>query len=897
LLPIYGRLDQIHMKKSATGRAVACLLIFLVACAAQTTNISLVEPLPQDSGTSGLKQTLVRLNTTARLLQIVAHPDDEDGGMLTLESRGKGVSAALLTLTRGEGGQNKVGSNLFDVLGVLRTLELTASDRYYGVEQRFTRVSDFGFSKNPEETFQKWHGHDVALADVVRVIRTYRPDVIIPRFSGTDRDGHGHHQASSLLAREAFRAAADPNRFPEQIKEGLQPWQAKKLYVGNVCGFGASSCAAENYTVRLNTGEQDPQLGMTYVQFALEGLKHQLSQGAGGWSVDSGPHYTYYKLVDSLVSSPKDKDGHEKDFFDGIDVTLPGLVSRLGSEESKMPGLKARLVALQSKVDEAAKSSDPAQPLLAGAEITQKLIEEVRQSPISQGVKDGLLVDLQTKQAQFEHAANCALDMQLRLTVDAPTASSAEQAFMAVPGQTFKVIAESTSAHNADVKQIALDLPTGWKSKQISFRPIVDGQKYQATFEVTVADSAQYTRPYWHREDPESETVFSVNDASYATLAFPPLPVHAHAVYETKGKDGMVRAVGMTKYKETGTEEGKRAIAVAPPFSVSIAPATEAIATSQKGSTEVTVEISSNIATKSDAALRLELPQGWGAEPAMQQVRFDQAGESKSFKFKVTPHDLREGRHQLQASLGYGGKSYNLGYSVVTRNDLDTFYYYQRAVQRVSIVDVKVPTDLRVGYIMGAGDDISTVLRQIGISVTPISAEDIAKENLSSYGTIVLGIRAYDTQKDLILNNKKLLDYVSNGGRLVVQYNASVGDFNSGHYTPYPAQLSRARVTVEDAPVQILAPQDRLMQFPNQISSHDFEGWVQERGLYFMDNWDNQYTPLLACQDPGEPLQKGGLLRAKYGKGTYIYTGYAFFRQLPAGVPGAIRLYVNLLTP
>jgi LmbE family N-acetylglucosaminyl deacetylase len=320
------------MKKSATGQAVACLLIFLVACAAQTQSVSAVEPLPQDSGAAGLKQSIVRLNTTARLLQVVAHPDDEDGGMLTLESRGKGVSTALLTLTRGEGGQNKVGSNLFDVLGVLRTLELTASDRYYGVEQRFTRVSDFGFSKNPEETFQKWHGHDVALADVVRVIRTYRPDVVIPRFSGTDRDGHGHHQASSLLAQEAFRAAADPNRFPEQIREGLQPWQAKKLYVGNVCGFGASSCPPENYTVRLNTGEQSPLLGVTYVQFAMEGLKHQLSQGAGGWSVDSGPHYTYYKLADSVVSSPKDKDGHEKDFFDGIDVTLPGLASHLGGE-------------------------------------------------------------------------------------------------------------------------------------------------------------------------------------------------------------------------------------------------------------------------------------------------------------------------------------------------------------------------------------------------------------------------------------------------------------------------------------------------------------------------------------------------------------------------------------
>ena len=284
-----------------------------------------VDPLPPDAGTAGLKQMLLRLQTTARLMQTTAHPDDEDGGMLTLESRGKGDTALLMTLTRGEGGQNKVGSNLFDVLGVLRTLELTASDRYYGVEQRFSRVADFGYSKNPEETFQKWGGHDIPLSDMVRVIRTFRPDVLIARFSGTERDGHGHHQASAILTKEAFRAAADPNRFPEQIKEGLQPWQARKLYVGNVCGFGASTCAAENYTVRLNTGQVNPLLGMSYIQFAMEGLRHQLSQGAGGWTVEPGDRYTYYKLVDSVLPPATDKDGHEKDFFDGIDTSLRDL--------------------------------------------------------------------------------------------------------------------------------------------------------------------------------------------------------------------------------------------------------------------------------------------------------------------------------------------------------------------------------------------------------------------------------------------------------------------------------------------------------------------------------------------------------------------------------------------
>src|ERR1700722_15415308 len=304
------------------------------------------ESLPQETGTAGMKLMLRKLQTTGRLMQVDAHSDDEDGGMLTLEARGKGVQTLLMTLNRGEGGQNELGSNLFDVLGVVRTLEVLAADRYYGVEQRFSRVADFGYSKTPEETFQKWQGHNIALGDIVRVVRTFRPDVLIARFSGTERDGHGHHQASAILTKEAFRAAGDPKRFPEQIAEGLQPWQPKKLYIGNVCGFGAMTCDAANYTVRLNTGTVDPLLGESYVQFAIEGLRHQRSQALGGVSIPKGDRFAYYKLVDSVVESPKDSDGHEQDFFDGIDTTLVG---RLGDEGRKIPWLRARFEEIQRK--------------------------------------------------------------------------------------------------------------------------------------------------------------------------------------------------------------------------------------------------------------------------------------------------------------------------------------------------------------------------------------------------------------------------------------------------------------------------------------------------------------------------------------------------------------------
>src|SRR6202789_1917875 len=326
--------------------------------------------LAQDQGAAGLRLELLRLGTTARLMQVVAHPDDEDGGMLTLEARGRGVSTLLMTLNRGEGGQNKIGSNLSDVLGVLRAEELLASDQYYGVQERFSRVADFGFSKSPEETFAKWGGHDVALGDLVRVIRTFRPDVLVARFSGTDRDGHGHHQASSILAKEAFRAAADPKRFPEQIAAGLQPWQAKKFYIGNVCGFGAMTCPDANWTIKLNTGEPSADLGESYVQFAMQGLRHQLSQGSANWTVDPGDRYTFYKLVDSVEPAKLDKYGYEKSFFDGIDTTLPGLAAGLGKEESKVPRLRQELTEIARQVFNASEkakgkdSSEAAAPLM-----------------------------------------------------------------------------------------------------------------------------------------------------------------------------------------------------------------------------------------------------------------------------------------------------------------------------------------------------------------------------------------------------------------------------------------------------------------------------------------------------------------------------------------------------
>jgi hypothetical protein len=541
---------------------------------------------------------------------------------------------------------------------------------------------------------------------------------------------------------------------------------------------------------------------------------------------------------------------------------------------------------------------------------------ELGQSALGVGAKSDLLARLEEKSEQAETALNQALHITLEATtvsrVDAngtPVKEAVKKESDAMttvsPGQEFLA---AVDFHNGSKQSLVMDglkleVPEGWatissKTKRFSVQP---GQDARVVFRLKVPKNAEYTRPYWHRDDPDTDNLNHVDDEKYATLPFPPPVLRARADYSVASPAGaaLKNSIGATVVTEFLDDAGKasaRPLAVVPAFSVALEPGTQVISTHNGASTTVTVGVTSNLTHEARGMLQLELPEGWRWEPGKLAVNFARRGDKEDFQFKVFPAGLQEGRAKIRAVLEADGEKFSEGYTLVTREDLGSFYYYQPAMQRVSIVDVQVPHDLKIGYVMGAGDDIPTVLKQMGMDVTLIPAEKLASQDLSVYGTIVLGIRAYDTQPDVVANNKKLLDYVSAGGTLVVQYNTGVGDFNNGHFTPYSAELSRARVSVEEAPVEILAPEDGVFHYPNTITARDFDGWIQERGLYFMDKWDEHFKALLSCHDPGEDPQKGGLLQAQYGKGTYIYTGYAFFRQLPAGVPGAVRLYVNLLS-
>ncbi len=891
-------------------------------------------PLQIDIGAAGLWQSLLQLHTRASMLMVVAHPDDEDGGMLAYESRGQGARTMLMTLNRGEGGQNSMADDYYDALGLERTEELLAADRYYGVEQFWSSVIDFGFSKSLDEAMMMW-GHDRVLADVVRVVRMTRPLVISSVFVGGPSDGHGHHAVSGEMAQEVFNAAGDPNMFPEQIAAGLKPWSPLKMYARvptfSVSDKGMLDSATGKYlpvrfydfvakkwsdgvpaiNVKIPEGTFDPVLGATYQQVAREGWSLQKSQNGGGNVPYASPQDSTYHRYGSLVAA-KDT---EKSFFDGVDTSLAGIADLAKGQQSAF--LKQGLVGINAQVERALAEFSAAHPekiapaLAAGLKLTNALAEQVAKSTLSPQAKYDVGHELAVKQGQFQKALVESLGITLNAGIgpkkepvrnnggpgnnNGPTESFAN----AVPGQDFivKVHVDNPGAAPLTLHKLWLESPAGedWKVAPEAPVPatIAANQALDQRIQVHVPENAAPTRPYFSRPNDE-QPYYDVQDETYRNLSSRPYPLSAWAEITYAGVTARVGQVVQTAVTETGAGLVLNPLTVTPALSVRISPEAGITPLDSK-SFSVSALIHTESQSGAKGSVKLELPAGWRSEPPTAPFALARAGEEQSVAFQVFPNSLQEKPYSITAIADSAGKQYREGFTTVGYSGLRPSNLYRPSTYRTSGVDVKVASGLRVGYITGTGDDVPESLKNIGVDVEFISSADLAHADLSKYDVILLGVRTYTARPELATNNQRLLNYVQNGGVVVVQYNSVQYDHNFGPY-PYSIPNDAERVVDETSPVQFLLPNDPVLSWPNKIGQADFTGWAEERGHNFMKTWDEHYIAPLEMHDPDQDPQKGGLIYAPYGRGVYVYMAFALYRQLPDGVPGAYRLFANLLS-
>ncbi len=861
--------------------------------------------LPINRGSTALWQSLKKLHTRASLIMVTAHPDDEDGGMLVYESRGQGARVALLTLNRGEGGANVMSANYFDGLGLVRTEELLAAGRYYGVDQYWTRVVDYGFSKTKAESIAKWT-HDRVLYDVVRVVRMTRPLVITSVFIGEPSDGHGNHQTAGAMAQEAFKAAGDPSVFPDQIAAGLKPWTPLKDYArtpwfGNDDGKYAANVAVPE-------GDYDPVLGMSYVQISREGLGYQKSQTGGGTIPKAGAVSSTYHRFGSVVTA-RDK---EDSFFDGVDVSLMGIASlaKSGKADFLVSGLKH----LNGLVESAIADFSIAQPekiapkLAEGWRQTEQLIQQVKASQLSDEDKYNLTFELDIKKAQFNNAMAQALGLSIA-AIMAPEHEmdprfamffgDPETTRVIIPGQKFgvKVHAVNQSAGSVKLEEITIRATDGkdWsvKSSNSPNGDLAKDKPVDARFELSVPEKAAYTRPYFSRPDIE-QSYYDISDARYLNWSLPPYPLEAWAEFRYQDVPVGVGQVVQSSKRVTGIGEVLEPLVVGPAVSINITPRAGIVPLNAK-TFVLTTSVHSNIKGAGKGNVKLDLPKGWTSKPATAEFTTQADGDELSLTFEVMPAGLSEKPYQIAAAAEVDGKEYREGYELTGYSGLRPYYLYRPSLLRTTGVDVKVAEGLRVGYITGSGDDVPVSLESLGIHVNFLTPNDVATTDLSRYNVILLGVRAYAAREELKTYNSRLLDYVKNGGVMIVQYNTPEYDHDFGPY-PYVMGQSPEEVTDEASKMHILAPKNPVFLWPNPITQHDFEGWVEERGSKFLKSWDPRYEALLSTQDEGQEPQKGGLLYARYGKGVYIYNAYAFYRQLPEGAPGAFRLIANMVS-
>ncbi len=829
---------------------------------------------PTFSGTAEIEQSLHKLNELGSVLMIGAHPDDERTGVLAYFARGRYMRTGYLSLTRGEGGQNLIGSEQGAQLGIIRTQELLAARRLDGAEQFFSRAIDFGFTKTATETLEKW-GRERLLSDMVWVIRKYRPDVIVLCFTGTTRDGHGQHQTSAIVGKEAYEVAADPNRFPEQLRY-VQPWRARRLAVsvftppaqpdqaaggrGGRGGRGGNAQTPEAAQeppppplpqgphIKGDTGEYNPVLGYSYEEIAGLSRSMHRSQGMGNMG-RIGSVESEFIIIGGEAPS--------KDLFDGIDTSW-----------NRLPGGAAVGAALA----DALRAFEPAHP--------EKVVAQLMKArPAIAAMTDPVA---RIKLAELDEAiAECA-GLWAQAQAKAPEVA---------PGTNLNV---STTLLNRSTVPVTLEGARFEGMFQDELTAAAGKLEFNKSKAVTadrqVPAGQPYTQPYWLVKPPTGD-VYTVEDQTLIGLPDNPPILRVRLRLSIDGAPfELVRPV-QYRYADRAEGERVRPLVVIPAVAVNLP---EAVAMFPKAEArKVGVSVKANLA-KADGELRLDIPAGWRAEPKSRPFHIAAAGEQDELSFVVTPPQ-GESTASLRAVASVGGREIASGVQVISYPHIPDQTLLLPSDVKLVRSEIRVLAK-KIGYIMGAGDEMPDALRQLGLDVTLLRQSDLEQGDLTRFDAIVAGVRAYNVRADVRANQQRLLDYVKNGGTYVVQYNTGDNALNMG---PYPFTVppgTRYRITVEDAPVTLPHVDSRLLQMPNRIAPKDFDGWVQERGLYFATKWDPKYETVLSSKDPGEAAQEGGELWTRYGKGVYIFTSYSWFRQLPAGVPGAYRLFANLLS-
>lgn len=872
------------------------ILFFLIFCL-QSVSESQVRSI-YDNGASGLGQLLKRLQTVASALHTGAHPDDEDSALLAYLARKKQARVAYLSLNRGEGGQNAIGAELFEPLGIIRTEELLQARKLDGAEQFFTRAMDFGFSKTLKESASIWNER-IILEDMVRVIRLYRPLIVISRFSGTPADGHGHHQLAGYLTPIAFELAADPSQFPEQIVEGLRPWQAKKLYVSEISYQNQNDQTQlnqSNTVIELNTGEFDFLVGRSYYEIAMEGRSQHKSQEMGSLEL-LGKQVSKLRLVKSVVPTS------ESDIFDGIDTSIKGISEISGDKSEK---LKYKLVEIQSFAEKALNNYDPFNP----SQITPFLAQGYKKTQEALTLTENPDAQMLLKQKLVEFAR--ALIMANGIIVDALSDTETPN-----PGDPFNISVRVFNPPLKDIKVESVELitPDGWSYKRIenaqTESPSVlslserEQPSHVTNFRVEVPTNAAPTQPYWLMKQRKGFT-FDWDESPAKTLPFESPLIRAKLSISIGDTPITVEKPIEYRYADPIRGEIRRQINIVPKLSVAfdqdhiISP----INAEGKYTHEVTVTLTNHASKPTSGVLKLSLPNGWTSSPETVNFTLKSRAEKASYTFTIRiPISEKSGSYRITAEAIVDGKIFNQALLNVSYPNIQTHRYYKPAEVIVKRFDLKI-AKVKVGYIMGSGDKVPEAIRRMGLDVTMLNDKDLSTVDLSKFDVIVVGIRASQVRPDFVANNNRLLEYVNNGGTLIVQYQQQ--DYVRQNLIPFPARMdpvkignqtiSNLRVTDENAPVKILVPDHPIFNLPNKIDQEDWKGWVQERNLYCFTQFDSRYIPLLESHDEGEPENKGGMLYAEIGKGKFIYTAYSWFRQLPAGNPGAYRIFANMLS-